>query len=54
MKCYECDKLYRGGKNWTFAKGFYTTYATCPTCYDKGHNPQQKGTYLDLRFNGSV
>lgn len=46
-RCYDCGKIYRGGKNWKFSQGFYTLYATCPDC--SKHNPQ-KEIYRDLRI----
>jgi hypothetical protein len=34
-KCYECNKVYKGGKGWQISKGRFTTYYTCPECRAK-------------------
>ena len=47
MKCTECNKVYRGGKGWKIAYGFYSRYATCPE--HSKDNPQRE-PFEDLRI----
>lgn len=50
VKCYECDKVYRNGKSWKFARGFYTLYATCPNCVKGNEISQGLPNFIDLRL----
>lgn len=47
-KCYECDKVYKGGKDWRIDKGFFSTYLTCPSCLNE---TGLKAEYTDLRVD---
>ena len=47
-KCYDCDKVYRGGNGWRIDKGFYSIYYTCPKCLK---DSDLKAGYTDLRIN---
>jgi hypothetical protein len=45
-KCYDCDKVYRGGKGWRIDRGFNSTYFTCPICLKQTN---LNAGYTDLR-----
>ena len=47
MRCTECNKVYRGGKDWKISGGFYSVYATCP---EHSKDNPQKESYKDLRI----
>jgi len=50
MKCEEHGKVYRGGKNWKFAKGRFSNYTYCPECIKNNDTLQRLPVRTDLRY----